>query len=104
MRRIIFFLAINVFLFSGIIQGPLYSIMKGLDAENDGYLSTLKFDKVAWAKKPGPPPPGHTGPPPPGHTGPPPPGHILTPAPGAAILIVLGIAVVAVVLRKNLKK
>ena len=53
MRRVIFFLTVSVFLFSGIIQGPVCNMP--LDFDYNGYLSALKLDAVAWAKKPGEP-------------------------------------------------
>ena len=101
MRRLMLFLTISVFLFSGIIQGPVCNIIVLLDLENDGFLSALKFDTVAWAAKPGkpgPPPTGQTGPPPPGQTG----NHL--PEPSTAILLGAGIVGAVYLLRKKRKK
>jgi hypothetical protein len=52
MRRIIFVIAVSVFLFSGIIQGPICTLTSPLGYDYDGYLNALKLDTVAWAKKP----------------------------------------------------
>jgi hypothetical protein len=51
MRRIIFVLTVSVFLFSGIIQGPICTLTSPLGYDYDGYLNALKLDTVAWAKK-----------------------------------------------------
>ena len=55
MKRITFFLTVSVFLFCGIIQGPVCTLITPLNLDYNGYLNALKLDTVAWAKKPGKP-------------------------------------------------
>ena len=59
MKHLVLFMTILLFVFSGVIQGTVCTIVKPLNLVKDSCLSPLEnilsftndFDSVAWAKK-----------------------------------------------------